>query len=80
MWFMFEKIAISKGFLYVDSPVDSFLTGVLMTNTNSSTNIRKNLKIISVRAIFDQAKLFDEKETGDEKFRDTVPLWHYCIV
>jgi hypothetical protein len=70
---MFEKTA---------SPKDSnrlpgvFISGESITNTNNSTNIRKNSKSF-LDVPFGTRISSLNKKTGDEKSRDTVPDDYY---
>jgi hypothetical protein len=50
-----------------------FITGESITNTNNSTNIRKNSKSF-LGMPFGTRRSCLMKKTGDEKSRDTVPL------
>ncbi len=50
-----------------------FITGESITNTNNSTNIRKNSKLFLCMPIGTRSSCMIKK-TGDEKSRDTVPL------
>ncbi len=43
-------------------------TGQSITNSNNSSNIRKNLKVLSCRVERDQEKMFDEKNQSKKNF------------
>jgi hypothetical protein len=51
-----------------------FIIRESITNTNNFSNKKKKIEIVYGHAHWDQGKLFDEKKTGDEQSRDTVPL------
>jgi hypothetical protein len=53
-----------------------FITGESITNMNNSTNNRKTLKSFLGMAIRTRRSC-SLKKTGDEKYRDTVPLRQY---
>jgi hypothetical protein len=53
-----------------------FITGESITNTNNSTNIRKNSKLF-LGMLIGIRKSCLMKKTEDEKSRDNVPLSFY---
>ncbi len=65
---MFGKIALLPNQL-----PGGFITGESITNTNNSTNIRKNSKLFLCLPTGTRSSGMIKK-IGDEKSRDTVPL------
>jgi hypothetical protein len=53
-----------------------FITGESITNTNNSTNLRKNSKSVLGMPIGTRRRCL-MKKTGHEKSRDTVPLMNF---
>jgi hypothetical protein len=67
---MFAKTAEPKGSNRLPGV---FIAGESITNTNNSTNIRKNSKSVLGMPIGTRRRCL-MKKTGHEKSRDTVPL------
>jgi hypothetical protein len=56
------------------APPGAFITGESLTNTNNSTNIRKNSKSFLEMPIASRKNCL-KKKTREEKSRDTVTLF-----